>query len=140
MKICKDFIHEDKTLSHQDRCKVLEILCDEINEATKDFNFRTLQKLIAFVQYDEKKAKALFQATTEIDELKQVYLQVIKKSNIVRTQILLFMEKTGKSRRTFFRTKKEFSVKVSKILDVDTNTELKGGKKYGKNEATNGLD
>ena len=121
MKICKDFIHEDKTLSHKDRCKVLEILCDEINEATRDFNFRTLQKLIAFVQYDENKAKTLFQATTEIDELKQVYLQVIKKSDIVRTQILLFMEKTGKSRRTFFRTKKEFSVKVSKILDTDTD-------------------
>ena len=138
MKICKDFLIDDKTISNEDRKNILEILCSEVTEATRDFNFRTLRKLIAFVQYDKKKAKILFQATTEVDEMKRVYLQVIKKSDVVKTQILLFMEKTGRSRRTFFRTKKEMSVKVSTILDVDTNTntKLKGGKNNGTNKKT----
>jgi aspartate carbamoyltransferase catalytic subunit len=117
----------------KDKIKVLEILNTEVNEATRDFNFRTLRKLIAFVQYDENKAKDLFRATTEIDELKQVYLEVIKKSDIVKTQILLFIEMTGRSRRTFFRTKKELSVKVSRNIDTGTCTQINntGGKTNG---------
>ncbi len=114
MSICKNFIHEDKTITHNDRTKVLEILCEEINEATRDFNFRTLRKLIAFVQYDENKARMLFKATTEIDEMKQIYLEVIKKSDVVKIQILLFMERTGRSRATYFRTKKEIVAKSHK--------------------------
>ena len=131
IKICKDFIQEDEILEIKDKEKVLEILNNEVSEATRDFNFRTLRKLIAFVQYDENKANILFRVITEVDELKEVYLQVIKKSDVVKTQILLFIEMTGRSRRTFFRTKKEMSVKVSKILDIDTNTnnDCKGVKK-----------
>jgi hypothetical protein len=132
-RICKEFIHEDKTILDKDKIKVLEILNTEVNEATRDFNFRTLRKLIAFVQYDENKAKDLFRATTETDELKQVYLEVIKKSDVVKTQILLFIEMTGRSRRTFFRTKKEISVKVSKNIDTGTCTQINntGGKTNG---------
>jgi len=136
MKICKDFVADDKTLSDMDRKNILKILVDEVTEATRDFNFRTLKKLIAFVQYNKKKAIDLFRATTETDELKQAYLKVITKSDVVKTQILLFIELTGRSRRTFFRTKKEMSVKVSSKTDVDTNTELKGGKNNGKNKKT----
>ncbi len=142
MKICKDFLLDDKTISNEDRKNVLEILCSEVTEVTRDFNFRTLRKLIAFVQYNKNKAKMLFQATTEIDELKQEYLKVIKKSDVVKTQILLFIELTGRSRRTFFRTKKEMSVKVSQKSDVGTKKNIveRGSKTNGKNKATNGLD
>jgi len=131
MNVCEDFIKNDETLSLGDKGKVLKILTEEVSEATRDFNFRTLRKLIAFVQYNEEKARMLFRATTEIDELKQVYLQVVKKSDVVKTQILLFIEMTGKSRRTFFRTKKEISVKVPKILDTDTKLNNTGGKING---------
>jgi len=120
MKICKGFIHDDKTLTHQNRYDVLEILCEEVNEATRDFNFRTLRKLIAFVQYNKDRARALFQATTEIDELKKVYLEVSRKYDVIKNQVYIFMEKTGKSRRTFFRIKKEISAEVSKKIDIDT--------------------
>jgi len=131
MRVCKDFIHEDKELTDENKTNVLEILNKDVTEATRDFNFRTLRKLIAFVQYDKTKAKVLFQATTEVDELREAYLQVIKQSDVVKTQVSLFIQKTGKSRRSYFRTKKEMSVKVPKILDVDTDTEndCKGVKK-----------
>ncbi len=122
MRICKTFISEDKELLEKDKKKVLDILCEEVSEATKDFNFRTLRKLIAFVQYDEKKAKILFRATTEVDELKRIYLQVVEKYDVVKNQISVFIEHTGKSRRTFFRIKKEVSVKVPSKKDIGTCT------------------
>ncbi len=121
IKICKRFLDDDKTISSKDKKNIKIILDEEVSEATRDFNFRTLRKLIAFVQYDENKARALFQATTEIDELKKIYLEVSRKYDVVKNQIYIFTEKTGMSRRTFFRIKKEISAEVSKKIDTDTN-------------------
>jgi len=120
--ICENFIDKDKEIEEYFKYKIKRILWEEVTEATRDFNFRTLRKLIAFVQYDENKARELFRATTEIDEMKQIYLEVVKKSDVVKIQILVFMERTGRSRRTFFRIKKEVSVKVSRKLNADTKT------------------
>lgn len=107
MRICKKFVIEDKSVSEDDKVIVLNILNDEVTEATRDFNFRTLRKLIAFVQYDFNKARMLFKATTETDELKEAYFNVIERAKIVKEQINFFVEMTGKSRATFFRIKKE---------------------------------
>ena len=120
MDICKNFIDEDEDLSKNDKGYVLNLLESEVTEATRDFNFRTLQKLISFVQYDKTKAKELFNATTEVDELKKIYLMVSRKHSVVKTQIDIFMEETGMSRRTFFRIKKEISAEVPKKKDTDT--------------------
>jgi len=105
IQICKGFIAKEN-LKEEELKKVINLLDTKITEATKDFNFRTLRKLIAFVKYDSSKAEQLFEATTETDEDKEAYLQVIKLTDIVNSQIKLFLEKTGKSRATFFRIKK----------------------------------
>jgi len=110
IEICKRFIVKEN-ISEEIRKKVISIIDNKISEATKDFNFRTLRKLIAFVKYDSSKAEKLFEATTETDEDKEAFLQVIKLTDVVNSQIKLFIEKTGKSRATFFRIKK--SIKVS---------------------------
>ena len=111
MKICEEFIKEEKDISEEKKKKVLEILKTNVSETTKDFNFRTLRKLIAFVEYNEKKAESLFKETTEVDEIREAYFEVVKLSTIVNTQIKIFSEKTGRGRATFFRVKR--SVKVS---------------------------
>ena len=105
IKMCEKFVKNDKTLSAKEKILVVYLLNKNITEATKDFNFRTLRKIIGFVQYDKNKAEKLLIATTETDELKEAYLISIKKSNEVKTQILYFIELTGRSRRTFFRVK-----------------------------------
>jgi len=110
IKICEAFIDEDKKLTLEQKDRIKFILLTNITEATKDFNFRTLRKLIAFVQYNQLKAEKLFVETTEIDEDKSAYLQVIKLTTEVKTQIVLFSELTGKSRATFFRIKRSFKV------------------------------
>jgi hypothetical protein len=107
IKICKEFVAKEN-VSEEIKRKVFEIIDSKVNEATKDFNFRTLRKLIAFVNYDSTKALQLFEATTETDEDKEALLQVIAQTDVVNSQIKLFIEKTGKSRATFFRIKKSF--------------------------------
>lgn len=111
IKICETFIDKDTTLTQEQKDEIKVILLTNVTEATKDFNFRTLRKLIAFVQYNPQKAEKLFIETTEMDEDKSAYLHVIKLTPEVKAQIILFMEQTGKSRATFFRIKR--NVKVS---------------------------
>ena len=122
MEICKKFIKDEKDLSNEEKISVEKLLIEEVDESTKDFNFRTLRKLIAFVKYDESKAKDLFRATTEVDEDKKIYLEVVKKYDTTKIQIQMFIERTGKSRRTFFRVKKEVGVIVSQKNTFDTGT------------------
>lgn len=110
MSVCKRFVAQENLQVSVSK-KVMEILDVRVNEATKDFNFRTLRKLIAFVKYNPEKADTLFQATTETDEDKEAYLEVIRLTSEVKEQIMFFHERTGKSRATFFRIKK--SIKVS---------------------------
>lgn len=116
IKICETFIDGDTQLTQDEKDRIKIILLTHVSESTKDFNFRTLRKLIAFVQYDISKAEKLFVETTEIDEDREAYLKVIKLATEVKTQIILFMESIGKSRATFFRIKKGF--KVSKKQDM----------------------
>lgn len=123
IKICKEFIEKDNTINKEDKILVLKILEEEVNEATKDFNFRTLRKLIAFVEYDKKKARNLFKETNETDELKEAYLNVVGRFKQVKSQISLFIELTGRSRATFFRVKKTFEKSQSRKKKVcDTKT------------------
>ena len=110
MSICKKFIARED-LSVENFTEVIKILETKVTEATKDFNFRTLRKLIAFVKYDKEKAERLFEATTETDEYKLAYLRVTKMGfSSVKEQIKHFVEETGTSRSMFFRIKKSFKV------------------------------
>lgn len=132
IKICSVFVEQDHSLKEEQIKFVKELLSKNVDIATKDFNFRTLRKLIAFVKYDEGKAEELFKATTEQDELRESFLGVVSKTNVVNAQIELFRELTGMSRRTFFRIKRELKkcVKVPKVLGMAQKQEGEGGK-YG---------
>jgi GTPase SAR1 family protein len=124
--ICKKFVLSDTELSDTEKEMIINIL-NALSPATKDFSFRTLRKLITFVQYDKKKAEFLFKETTEIDELKEAYLKSVGLFGAVKEQIAYFFELTGKSRRTFFRLKKQMGAKVSLNQDVALGTELNKG-------------
>ena len=106
LSLCKQFVNANETLNEKEREQVIRILEENTNEATKDFNFRTMKKLIAFVKYNEGGAEELFNATTETDDDLAVYLEAIKNNpHSVTEQIIYFMANTGKKRRTFFRIK-----------------------------------
>jgi len=114
MRICESFINNNPDLSRVEKDGVMKVLRENTSEATKDFNFRTLKKAIAYVRYDKDKAESLFCATVEEDELKKVFLQSLQQDGGVAEQCRYFMLHTGMSRRTYFRVKKEMSVRVTR--------------------------
>ena len=58
----------------------------------------------------------LLDATTTIDEEKRTILDMMGKKLTVRQQIEQFVDKTGKSRATYYRKKKEIERDIGKAL------------------------
>jgi DNA polymerase III delta prime subunit len=122
LRICEVFLNHNDTLNSRQKAEVLKLLKEKTSEATKDFNFRTLKKAIAYIKYDRSKAESLFCATVEEDELKKVYLESKGMGDTITDQCRYFMRNTGMSRRTYFRVKKELSAKVSSKKDMALDT------------------
>lgn len=113
LEICKKFIGDYNDLTKKQRDKVIRLVEEHTSQATKDFNFRTLKKAIAFIKYDEKKAENLFKATIETDEVKEVYLRAVKEYKTIKEQVSYFKEYSGRGRTTFFAIKKQFRSSVN---------------------------
>jgi len=107
LEVCKQIVEGDNALEKKEREQVLKLIKDHTSPATKDVNFRTLLRAKAMVRYNPEKATALFTKTVEEDDALAAYYQVIKVSDKVAKQQQLWSEKTGLSRRSFFRTKRK---------------------------------
>ena len=99
-----------KPISEQTKRDVKTIIKNNITKATP-YNFRVLDRIIAFVNYDREKAEHLFLASSKKNEDLEIVLNIVNKamkSNMgVEQQVNEFRRLTGKSRITFFRLKKE---------------------------------
>jgi len=122
--IMNDIIDEHENLDTLGRKIIKEQLARLTSVCTKNFNLRTLEKLIIFynhniihVKDDENLYVELFKGDVEIDENKALVKQLMEKNCSVRQQCKLFCEQTGLAPATYFRVKKEL------IKDL-------GGKKY----------
>lgn len=73
----------------------------------QNFNFRLLERLVAFFQYDKAKAGMLFEESVDVDADKKVMLDIMKRRGTVNEQVREYYEMTGRSRMTFFRNKKK---------------------------------
>lgn len=114
LEVCKKLLNKRDDLSAEQKKKVFGLLKEHTSIATKDFNFRTLKKAIAFIKYNHNKSEELFKATTETNEIIQIYLDVTETDCWnTKTQIEKFIEKTGMSRSKFFRIKKELKKEQS---------------------------
>ena len=90
------------------REKALNLLINNTDVTTSDLNFRTLIKTFDLLLYSEKNAEMLLKSTLKTDETKKIIIELMKKDNLTEAQkIVEFIEKTGKSRATYFRIKKE---------------------------------
>ena len=125
LSLCWRFLNREHSLTDEQRSAVWRLLQECTNVATRDFNFRTLRRAIAFVRYDVGKAEALFRATLAVDEHREAYLAALKEAVRVADQVRIFTSLTGKSRATFFRVKREMQrdLKVSAKAQVTPATE-----------------
>lgn len=71
------------------------------------FNFRELNRLIAFLKYDYDKGLEMYQASRNVDNELKMVCELMDSDLSVTEQIKSFRERTGKSRRTYFRLKKK---------------------------------
>jgi hypothetical protein len=114
IEIMNKIIDEHKKLNTTGKDVVKYWLAEMTSECTKNFNLRTMEKLIAFYNYNRKYVKddrnlykKLFKATIETDEHKLLVKQLMEKKWLVKHQAKVFSERTGLSRTTYFRIKKE---------------------------------
>lgn len=99
-------------LSDEEIKEVVEFIENNTSQATRDFNFRTIEKIISFYKYNREVWKELALEILENDEeLEIIRRLMVKYPDNVMKQFVDFQKITGKSRATFFRKKK--SLKVS---------------------------
>lgn len=86
-----------------------QVAFDYVNNEVKEsdfFNFRELNRLIAFLRYDSEKGLEMYKASRNIDDELKIVCELVNSGLSVDDQIKSFNEQTGKSRRTYFRLKK----------------------------------
>jgi len=89
------------------RQKALELLIKNTDITTQELNFRTLIKTYDLLLYDKKNAEKLLIATIKVDTDLKLVMELIKSNDNLDIQKQKFYDKTGKSRATFFRLKRQ---------------------------------
>ena len=100
-------ILERKDLTVKEKNKCISILKNETSVITEDVNFRLLNKIISFVKIEFNNSVTLFNSTICKNEDKELINKLMLEFNTIELQAKKFMDLTGKSRRTFFRLKKQ---------------------------------
>ena len=107
LEIIKKVLDKRDGIDDSQRQLCYEIITKNTTEATRNFNLRTMERLISFLKYKPEKAEALFKETLEVDENKEAYLAAVKSSKVVNEQVAKFIELSGKCRKTFYNIKKK---------------------------------
>ena len=114
LKMIKMILNKHKDISKEQKALVLKILKKNTDVATENFNFRTLEKLISLVRYNEKKAEELFVKTIDINSFQKIVWELMNSGKSMNEQVSSFFERTGKHRSTFYEVKREVKLKMGK--------------------------
>jgi len=106
-----------KDLKQQERDYIFDYIKQNTDLSTTNLNFRLLFKLYEMYLYDKSKFDMLANIVISKDIEKELVIQVLKDSNSIKEAQVKWCEETGKSRRTFFRLKKQVS-KIEMTLKV----------------------
>jgi len=111
MAVAKDVIkcnHND--LTDDEVVEIVDFIRENSSQATKEFNFRTIEKIVSFYKYSREKWKALALEVLENDDELELIRKLINEYPKNRMkQFIVYQKISGKSRRTFFRKIKQLS-------------------------------
>lgn len=96
-----------KGISDKERAEVYEFLKRNTNEATKDLSIRTLIKCYKFYIFNKNSWRDLALMMLKVDKSKEIMVGLMNSGESVKDQEQLFKIRTGQSRATFFRIRKE---------------------------------
>lgn len=97
-------------VSQQERLEIVSWL-DNYCNASYDLSLRTFNRLIELYQHNKKSWKSLAKNFLNNDEDLEIALQVCKEYVSAKEQVKAFIEKSGKSRATFYTLKKKLKAK-----------------------------
>lgn len=102
-------IMDNRNLKSQEYKAVDGIIKRNVNPSMQ-FNFRLLDRLINFVEYNVMKAEELFLSSLTLDKDLQLIWKLKIRKLSKKVQIRLFCEQTGKCRMTYYRLVKKLAV------------------------------
>ena len=121
MKQRKDLTGNQKSIAK-------ELIKKHTSLSTKDLNIRTFEKLLAIIKYKPNKADYLFSEIIEVNEDKEAVWRLIQSQKPVSEQVADFVNERGRSRRYFFKLKKELVHECTKSGGIKTEKYLNKAK------------
>jgi hypothetical protein len=123
LKIMEQILRKDSfyylikcELSNEEREKLIKDLRENTSPVIENFNYRTMEKLVMYYSYTKKmypdqpnRYIDLHNHTIQKNEEKELVYKLKKSGLSIKSQLREFIEKTGKSRATFYRVKKEIA-------------------------------
>ena len=102
-----------KTITSQERLKIVEFIKENSDETTDNFSLRTQYKVENYYVFDRKiwQKYALEILSNKVDELK-VIKELLSSGKTVKEQVKDFNERTGRCRATYFLLKKKLKSRV----------------------------
>ncbi len=98
----------------KEKIKIVETIERNTNEATKNFDLRLLVDSVDFYVYCKginDKFNKLLGELIEIDRYKEMVLKLSEEDLIIKEQEKIFREKTGMSKPTFYRYRRDLNLK-----------------------------
>ncbi|MFW5902920.1 MAG: hypothetical protein ACOCTT_03460, partial [archaeon] len=91
-----------------ERKKIFRKISSYCRPEVKNLNLRLFDKACRFYKHDKENWEKILDNHMELDEELVVVRDALDKFDSVKRQVNYFKRKTGRSRATFFRRKKEF--------------------------------
>jgi hypothetical protein len=112
----------------EERVKVADWLHDITNPEVRDFNIRTLEEALRIYKFkstedndvDQAEFESLVEPLIEVDRKLYVVRDIIvnQTHDSVSDQVQEFKDRTGESRRTFYRVRDELAEKSEKVSEI----------------------
>jgi len=107
IKIIADLVKlPHNKLNESERKEIFKFIKENSDE-TCNISLRTLYKIYSFYEYDKTKWEKLGLEILKPNEELQLIKRLIKESNTIKGACQEYIEKSGKSRASFFRLKRE---------------------------------
>lgn len=104
--ICELSKKDYKTLSKDERFKIVDFIKKNTNEGTINLNFRLLFQFYECWLYDKDNFQELARGVLKEDENLNLIRELLEKNNQVKSACKEFIEITGLSQATFYRQKR----------------------------------
>ena len=123
-----------KDLNEKQIDEITLFITENTDETTRNFSFRTINKIVDFYLNFDDCWKELALEELVVDEELSLVKKIISRYKTTKEQVLEYTKVVGKSRASFFRTKKKLVSRYHRYQEGVSDTNLLKNKLEEKNE------